>query len=184
LDDKIKFNTLAEEKGLNMKLGIISDTHDNIWRLDEAKPHLRQVEYVIHCGDLIAPFMIHRLGQGLSGVPVSIVWGNNDGDRAAVAKTAQEYPEITIHGEYAELTLSGLRIAVNHYPDVCRGLAASSSFDLVCYGHDHTAHQEMIGETLLLNPGEIMGLNGRSSFVILETATREIDAIELWQAAG
>lgn len=165
-----------------MKLGIISDTHDNIWRLDEALPILQQVDHVIHCGDLIAPFMIHRLGKGLPEVPVSIVWGNNDGDRAAVSKASQEYLAIRIYGEYAEIGFGGLRIGVNHYPEISRKLAFSGDFDLVCYGHDHTAHHEMIGETMLLNPGEIMGLNGRSSFVILETAKLEIEPIEIWKA--
>ncbi|MBN2045164.1 MAG: metallophosphoesterase [Anaerolineales bacterium] len=163
-----------------MKIGIISDTHDNLWRLAEAIPHLQTTEAVIHCGDLISPFMIHRLGQGLSGKPVHLVWGNNDGDRRTVSKAAEGYTGFQIHGEYAEIELGNFRIAVNHYPEIGRVLAASDKFDLVCYGHDHTAHDEIIGSTLLLNPGEIMGLNGSSSIVILETETLEFERITIW----
>jgi len=79
----------------------------------------------------------------------------------------------------AEIELDGLKIAMNHYPKIARGLAASGRYDLVCYGHDHTAYEEWLGETLLLNPGEIMGLNGRSTLAILDTATRFVEWVVL-----
>lgn len=164
-----------------MKIGIISDTHDNLWRLDEAISHLAGVEAVLHCGDLVSPFMIHRLGKGLPGVPVHMVWGNNDGDKRAVSKAAEGYPGFTIYGEFAEIEIDGVRIAINHYPEIARGLANSGLYDLVCYGHDHTAHQEMVGDTLLLNPGEVMGLMGSASLAILDTETREAQEIVFWE---
>ena len=167
-----------------MKIGIISDTHDNLWRLDEALPYLQQTEMVIHCGDLISPFMIHRLGTGISGKPAHMVWGNNDGDKRAVSKAAEGYQGFRIHGEFAELEIGGLRIAVNHYPEIGHSLAQSDQYDLVCYGHDHTAHDEIIGRTLLLNPGEIMGLHGTSTLVILKTETREFERIQIWPVVG
>jgi putative phosphoesterase len=145
-----------------MQLTVISDTHDNIWKLDEALPTLRSADAVIHCGDLCSPFMIHRLGRGVER-PVHIVWGNNEGDRVTISRAVEEYPHLTLHGDLAELELGGLRVAVNHYPQIASRLAGTGEFDLVCYGHDHSAHEEWIGECLLLNPGELMGLKGRSS---------------------
>jgi putative phosphoesterase len=135
---------------------------------------------VIHCGDLISPFMVHRLGKGMAGKPVHMVWGNNDGDKRAVSKAAEGYQGFQIYGEFADLELGGLRIAVNHYPEIGRSLAQSDQYDLVCYGHDHQAHDEIIGKTLLLNPGEVMGLFGSSSFVILETEKMTFERIALW----
>lgn len=164
-----------------MKIGIISDTHDNIWRLAEAIQYLLGVETLLHCGDLISPFMVHRLGQSFPGVPVHVVWGNNDGDRQAVSRAAQDYPEIHFHGEFADIEIGGLRIALVHYPKLARGLAESETYDLVCYGHDHTAYQEWVGSTLLLNPGEIMGLMGTSSFVIYDTDTKNPEKSVFWQ---
>jgi putative phosphoesterase len=163
-----------------MKIGIISDTHDNLWRLEEAIPHLQQTEAVIHCGDLISPFMVHSLGKGMAGKPVHMVWGNNDGDKRAVSKVAEGYEGFHIYGEFADLQLGDLRIAVNHFPEIGRSLAQSDLYGLVCYGHDHTAYNDMIGKTLLLNPGEIMGLFGTSSFVILETKTMVFEQITIW----
>ena len=164
-----------------MKIGIISDTHDNVWRIDDAIPYLRSTDLVLHCGDLISPFMIHRLGKGLGNIPIHLVWGNNDGDRFTVAKIAQSYPNFTLHGEFMQLEENGFRIAMIHYPEIARQLVLSENFDLVCYGHDHTAIQETLGETVLLNPGEIMGMNGRSTLALFETETHRAELIEIWK---
>jgi len=167
-----------------MRIGIISDSHDNIWRLEEAIQHLKTVDLVLHCGDLISPFMVHRLAKGLVSIPVHIVWGNNDGDKLTVARIAQNYPTFTVHGEFAELEIDDFRIAVNHYPEIAKGLAHSGKYDLVCYGHDHTAHQEQIGRTILLNPGEVMGMNGRSTLALFDLKMRRVEFIEFWSDKG
>ena len=163
-----------------MKIGVISDTHDNVWRLDDAIPHLRKTDIVLHCGDLISPFMIHRLGKGLGNIPVHLVWGNNEGDRLTVSKVAQSYTNITLHGEFMQIEIKGFRIAMNHYPEIAHQLVLSGKYDLVCYGHDHTAFQESTGGTVLLNPGEIMGLNGRSTLALFDTEIRRAELIEVW----
>jgi putative phosphoesterase len=157
----------------------MSDTHDNIWKLEDAMPYLVDCDTILHCGDLIAPFIVVQLGEGVPDKPIHIVWGNNDGDKRLLTEKALESSNIYIHGDFADLELSGAKIAINHYPAIARALAASGEYDLVCYGHDHTAHQEMIGETVLLNPGEVMGLKGRSTIAIFDTDQREIEWIEL-----
>jgi putative phosphoesterase len=163
-----------------MKIGIISDSHDNLWRLDEAIPFLQSTDVVLHCGDLISPFMVHRLGKGIAGIPVHLVWGNNDGDRVAVIKAVAEYSNLKMWGDFCDLEIDDLRIAVNHYPEIGRSLAESDRYDLVCYGHDHTAYQGQVGQTWLLNPGEIMGLTGRSTLMKFDTETRKPALIEFW----
>lgn len=162
-----------------MQIAVLSDTHDNVWKLDQAAPHLKQAQAVLHCGDLCAPFVIHRLGGIAGDIPVHVVWGNNDGDPFTIAKVAQEYPNIHLHGALAELELGGVKVAVNHYPEIARRLAQSGAYDLVCYGHDHTAHDERQGECLLLNPGEVMGLNGRSTLALVESETLTTTWVDL-----
>lgn len=160
-----------------MKIAILSDTHDNIWKLEEAMPHLQAAEVVIHCGDLCSPFIVKQLGEGLGETPVHVVWGNNDGDKRLLSVLAEKAGNITIHGDFAELELGGRKIAVTHYPEIGRGLAQGTAYDLVCYGHDHTAYEEKIGETILLNPGEIMGLNGPRSLAHYDTEAGEVTRI-------
>ncbi|MCJ7514072.1 MAG: YfcE family phosphodiesterase [Anaerolineales bacterium] len=162
-----------------MRVAVLSDTHDNIWRLEEALPHLRSSDVVIHCGDLCSPFMIRHLGQGLPGKPVHLVWGNNDGDTYLISKVAAGFADIHLHGPLAQLELEGVKVAVNHYPELARGLASTQTFGLVCYGHDHTAHFEWVGGCLLLNPGELMGLDGRSSLALVDLPDREVQFLDL-----
>ena len=162
-----------------MKIAVISDSHDNIWKLEEAIPILVQTDAVIHCGDIIAPFMVKRLAEGLGAIPVHIVWGNNDGDKRLLSKVAEQAGIIFLHGDFAQIEFGGKYIAVNHYHEICRAIAMSGKYDLVCFGHDHSAHEERIGNTLLLNPGELMGMNGRNALAIYKTKNQQVDWIEL-----
>lgn len=161
-----------------MHIGIMSDTHDNVWKLAEAVKKMGQVDVVVHCGDLCSPFVMDRLGNSFSGTPVHIVWGNNDGDRHMLTEVAATHDNIHLHGQTARLVLDGYMVAVNHYPDLARDMALSGSYDLVCYGHDHIAHHEKVGQTVLLNPGEITGINGRSSFARVDTDSGMVDFID------
>ncbi len=162
-----------------MRIAIISDTHDNIWKLDSAMPQLARADAIIHCGDICSPFVVKQLGEGLQDIPVHIVWGNNDGDHRLLMLTAAQAGNIHIHGEFADLTLGGLKVAVSHYPEIARPIAESGRYDLVCYGHDHTANEEEVGRTLLLNPGEMMGMKGRSSLVLFTTAQKKVVWVDI-----
>jgi putative phosphoesterase len=162
-----------------MRLAILSDTHDNIWALRAALPRLAEAEAAIHCGDLCSPFTLRQLGEDLAGKPVHMVWGNNNGDILLIQSVAAQLGNVTLHGELAELELGGVRVAVNHYPGIARGLAASGKYDLVCFGHTHKALEERVGDCLLLNPGELMGLYGRRTFAFYDTATRQAEFVEV-----
>jgi hypothetical protein len=161
-----------------MRIAIISDTHDNIWKLAEAMPDLSAADVVLHCGDICSPFVVKQLSEGISS-PVHIVWGNNDGDKRLLTRFAEQAGNIFVHGDYGELNLDDFTVAMTHYPEIGRALAASNQFDLVCYGHDHIAHQERVGKTLLLNPGELMGMNGPGTFAIYDTESGKVETIAL-----
>jgi putative phosphoesterase len=162
-----------------MRIAVMSDSHDNIWKLQNALPHLASADVILHCGDIISPFMLLRLIKGTGGNPVHMIWGNNDGDKRLLSEVAAGAENIRLHGDYALLDLDGITVALNHYPKVARALAESGNYDLVCYGHDHQAHDEWVGDTLLLNPGELMGMNSRSTIAIFDTLTKKVEYIEL-----
>lgn len=148
-----------------MLIAILSDVHDNIWNLADALEQVRAAGAgaLIFCGDFCAPFTLTQIGKGFDG-PVHCVFGNNDGDPRLLVQNALACANVTLHGQYAELELGGRRIAVNHYPEIARRLAESRQFDLVCYGHNHQAKVENIGEAVLANPGEVMGRFGAPTF--------------------
>lgn len=164
-----------------MKIAIISDIHDHVWNLKKVleRPELQATDAMICCGDLCAPFIIKLLGQAYIN-PIHIVLGNNDGDVASIIKVAQQFSNINIHGEYFRGDFDGKSIAANHYPEKARELAENGGYDVVCYGHNHVlAINEKVGETLLINPGSIMGYHGGelkdipATFSILDTDSRK-----------
>ena len=162
-----------------MQIAVLSDTHDNIWKLAEAMPHLAAADAVIHCGDLVAPFVLQQMGEGVPDKPIHVVWGNNDGDTFRLAKVAARFPHIVLHAELARIEIGGMPIAVTHYPEIARDLARSGSFRLVAYGHDHQAHEERVGDCLLLNPGEVMGMKGRSTLAVVGVPDGSVRWVDL-----
>ncbi len=163
-----------------MLLAILSDTHDNLQNLNRALPHMQEADAVLHCGDICSPFTLKRLAEGVAGKPVHVVWGNNDGDKRMLATIAAQAGNVTLHGEFADFAIAGFRIAMSHYPEVARAVAAAQQHDLVCYGHNHLAREERLGNTLLLNPGELTGvLTGRATLALLDTETGHLTWIEL-----
>lgn len=155
-----------------MKIAILSDVHDNIWKLEDVLEDIGQsgAEVLIFCGDLCAPFTLKQIADGVSG-PAHFCLGNNDGDVLLLSRIANSLDNATLHGLFAYLELGGRKVAVNHYPQIARDQALSGQYDLVCHGHDHTANIEQIGNTLLVNPGEGMGRYGRSTYALYDTET-------------
>ncbi len=162
------------------KIAIFSDSHDQVWHLMTALEQARDLgaEVLLHCGDMNAPFIVGLLARHFSG-PIHLIFGNNEGDGRLIQTQAAKYPQVTHHGDYAELTLGDRRIAMIHYPAPARRLAQSQQFDLVCYGHDHTRHREALGQTLLVNPGEILGLKHPPTWGLYDTETHEFTWVEI-----
>ena len=140
-----------------MHLAIVSDIHDHVWNLRAALAALPPADALLCCGDLCSPFVVGLLAEGFAGRPIHIVFGNNDGDLYRIAQQAARYPDVRLHGAVFEAELDGRRVAMNHYPEIARAMAAAGTYDLVCYGHNHLAAIERLGRTVLVNPGTVMG---------------------------
>lgn len=154
------------------KVAILSDSHDHLHRLAPvlADVAAQGADVLLHCGDLCAPFVVAELGKAFSG-PIHIVEGNNDGDGRLIRQVAQGFPQVTLHGIYAELEIGGARLAMIHYPEPARRIAQSGAFALVAYGHDHQSFQERAEWGWLVNPGEVMGRFGEVSWGLYDTET-------------
>jgi uncharacterized protein len=154
-----------------MRIAVCSDIHDNIWVLTRALEQMQGADALVSCGDLCAPFTLVQIAETFAG-PVHVVWGNNDGDKWLLTLQAARFAHVHLHGELAQLEIGGVRIGATHYPQIARGLAAGGEYDLVCCGHDHAARVTQLGPCVLLNPGEVMGRLGSSTFAVYETNTR------------
>jgi uncharacterized protein len=160
-----------------MRIAILSDIHDNIWRLETLLASL-EADALLFCGDFCAPFTLAQIAGGFNG-PVHVVLGNNDGDKLLLARVAGKYPHVALHGDFAELELDGRRVAVTHYPEIGRALAQGNVYDLVCHGHSHERLVEQVGRTVRVNPGEVMGRFGLSTYALYDTSTGQAEIVEV-----
>ena len=163
-----------------MRIAILSDSHDHIPNLKRAVrlANSEGAEMLIHCGDLISPFMLPCL-DGFNG-PVHLIYGNNPGDQHLIAaRCATVFPRLHHHGTHGSFEAGTLRIAVCHYPDQARDLAASGSFDLVCCGHDHVWNVERLDHCLLVNPGDLLGKDANPAFALVDTGDGSVRRIEV-----
>ena len=163
-----------------MIVAVMSDSHDNIKNIRTALRIAKKenAEMIIHCGDFVAPFMLKELDA--AGIPVHGVFGNNDGDQYMLTRMSiLDLQNITLYGIIGEVDADGFSIQFTHDQRIAEGLAVSGNHDLVCCGHTHTYMQKQIKETILLNPGEIMGKDGSPGYCLVDSKTSEIIRVKL-----
>lgn len=168
-----------------MILGIISDSHDDVESLERALELFQRfgIDELIHLGDLISPFSLDPIVR--SGIPFRILRGNNDAEVIVALRSAEGGG--TFHASPVEIDLGGAKSLLFHgFGDgeltkfAAISLASSGRFDLVLYGHTHEVHVEEVGETLIVNPGELCGkLTGRKTAVLLDTEEKEVEVLDL-----
>ena len=124
---------------MNMKIGVLSDTHDLL--RSEVLDALRGCDAILHAGDISSRRILDRLEEI---APVKAVRGNNDGE------WADDLPL------FLDISLGGLRICMAHKKkDLPKDL---TPYDLAVCGHTHRyasvwLESEGKKRTLLLNPG-------------------------------
>ena len=158
-----------------MKIGVISDTHDNLEMIKRAVDLFNSegVELVIHAGDFVSPFT-EKPFRALNAKFVGI-FGNNDGDKLLLREKYSGVGELS--EEPLVLEMNARKIVVTHKPKIVEALVASRIYDVVIFGHTHKAEvrkvkEEKGKEVLVLNPGECCGyLTGRKTVAILDLET-------------
>ena len=155
-----------------MIVGVLADSHDNVPALSMALERMRAegAEALLHAGDVIAPFSAKVLAS--CGLPLYVVYGNNDGEKAGLAKL------IDIEEPPRMVELGGKKILLAH--DVEKvGEAESARADLLVVGHTHEAYSAP-GAPPVLNPGECGGwLKGKKTFALLDLESLEARIVEL-----
>jgi len=164
-----------------MLIGLMSDSHDNIKGVKDALKAFsqREVELILHAGDMIGSGNCYTF-EGC-GMPVKLVYGNNDGDRVGLKRDFERVGGEYL-GDFGEIEAAGLKIAMLHGTEdsLVKAIVASGLYDVVVRGHNHRAEVTCYGKTLLVNPGEIWGhFTGLSSVAVLDTADMNAEFIEL-----
>lgn len=163
-----------------MLIGVLSDSHDQIANLRAAIDYCNEksISTIIHCGDLISPFMLKEL-ERFQG-EVHLIYGNNVGDLHLISQLCvTKFHNITHHGPMGIIAIGNRTLCFHHYPEVALGLATTGEYDVVCCGHNHKYKSEKIGSTLLVNPGDLLGKHIRPCFSVLETETLLVEKVEV-----
>ncbi len=153
-----------------MKIGIISDTHENMPKIRSAVKLFNRVKVgaVIHCGDIISPITAGEFSA--LAAPFIGVFGNNDGEKFFLRRRFRRIG--SIHERRYSGRLGGRRVLAIHEPDFLRELALSGRWDLIAYGHTHRAEISQVGSTLVVNPGEAAGwITGEATVALVDTGT-------------
>lgn len=133
-------------------MGVLSDTHGELFETRRAVRLFREqgVSTIIHCGDIGGVEIV----RAFEGIPTHFIYGNMDGENVSLRRTAEETGN-TMHGWFGNIELEGKRIFFLHGHQNVRFNEAldSGQWDLICYGHTHYPSLELVGSTLVLNPG-------------------------------
>lgn len=137
-----------------MRLGILSDTHDELARTQRAVQLLRAegAEALIHCGDLFSTPIV----TACAVLPFWFVFGNHDADMVPHLQQAAAECGAVCLGWAGEIELDGRLIAVAHRHlsyDIRRALASRPHYLLS--GHSHIASDSRVGLVRRINPGAL-----------------------------
>jgi putative phosphoesterase len=169
---------MGDEK-LEMKVGLISDTHLSSGKMPQAIIDAFQgVDLILHAGDVVTLPMLRHL-EAIA--PVNAVQGNMDmpGLRLNLpVKTvieAEGHRIGLIHGHHVPNPNQVLATPLN-YPamhDYLLGEFLDEKVDCIVYGHTHHAHLESYQGVLIINPGSATQGRGGQATVGTLTVSRE-----------
>ncbi len=152
-----------------MKIGILSDTHDQRENLETALTVLRSqgISVLIHCGDLTSP----GIAALFSGFRVIHVRGNGDTQPAAILQELRGANPDSVSLAVYKGRLGGKNLAAvhGHHPGSLEELTSSGAYDYIFHGHSHRRRDVRIGSSRVINPGALGGKKDEArSFCILD----------------
>lgn len=160
-----------------MKLGLMSDTHDDTIAIRSAVAIFNRegVSYVLHAGDIASPGIASAF-DGLKA-PFIGVCGNNDWDWSGLREAFGRYGNV--YSGYFEVQFDGMRLALMHELRLLHMLPENRKYDIVVFGHSHHFETRK-GSKLLVNPGQCKDCHiGEATVGILDLSTLTVAKIVL-----
>ena len=163
-----------------MRIALLSDIHDHITHLLLALEAARAggCTHLLFMGDMAELSTFRTLREEWPH-PIDFVFGNNEYQVTAFRKLAADSPQTTLHGETADICLDNRRLFFCHLPWTALKAAESGQYDAVFYGHTHAPEIRHLQGTLVVNPGEIYGRQGKPSIGIYDTGSNSARLIHI-----
>ncbi|HVI21522.1 MAG TPA: metallophosphoesterase [Bacillus sp. (in: firmicutes)] len=163
-----------------MYIGLISDTHDNIYNIEKFVKICRDknIDLVIHAGDIVRPESV----KSFEGVRLIGVLGNNDIEEERLSLSFQKIGG-ELKGDFCEIEQDNVLIAVYHGTNAKKKslVLQSGKYDILVCGHTHKLEEMQVGKTLLINPGTANGwfFGYKATAAIFDTERRKAEFISL-----
>ena len=161
-----------------MKIGVVSDTHNNLRNIEIIINLFNdeKVSIVIHTGDITNANTLEqfsKLNSELIGV-----YGNNDRNESGLKEVAQKN-NFKFQEPPRRLNLFDREIVVFHEPDnIDQFLSENKLIQVVLYGHTHRYENNTKNGVLYFNPGESAGMQkGSNAIGVLDLKNLEAKRI-------
>ena len=183
-----------------MKIGIISDTHDDLDNVRKAIEIFKEnkVSLIVHAGDFIFPGVVDefkKLKDELPTIEISGVLGNNDGEKLVLLKKFSEMSS-ELKTEFDDRLIGSLRFGIYHgtSKELTEAAIQSSIYDVFIHGHTHKRRNEIVQivgkkskKTHVLNPGTAhrsfpnidRSIEEKSSVIIYDIKDKSCQFIDL-----
>lgn len=161
-----------------MEIGVLSDTHDDLINITTvlATCRERQIETLIHCGDLTSLEMVSLF----EGFRVIYTMGNMDIVTGTIHKRFLKMREDNFVGNVFTGHINGVSIAAthSHIDSKVSDLVNQQCYQWIFHGHTHQRRDEVIKGTRVVNPGALGGLGKETrSFCIVDLEVNHVEFI-------
>jgi uncharacterized protein len=161
-----------------MKIGLISDTHNDQRNVKQAIARFQQegITTLLHAGDVTNA----RTLRLFKGFDLYVARGNMDRD-PGLRQVAESMFGMGRFEMIHRLTLDGVRIALthgDHYHEY-KQLIGSQTYNYVIRGHTHRRQDEWIDSTRVINPGALKNRWQSASCATLNITTGDLTWVQL-----
>lgn len=163
-----------------MKVIVVADIHDHY--IDELVELItnKNPDYLLLLWDYGGSWKVIKPLLKLK-LPIFAIFWNNDGEYHKTIKLFAKHSDIKniSNTVFDRIEIDNKKVFLTHFHTLAKPMALSWLYDAVFYGHNHIAHQEVIGDCLLANPWSVIGNKTPSSIGVWETRDNSFKIVEL-----
>lgn len=154
-----------------MKIGIISDIHDNLINLEKCLSWCdkEKIGQLICLGDLTNSESLEFLAANFTST-IHLVRGNIE---LYEESELEKYKNIKYYGKYGVAEIDSKTVGICHEPYVVDRIISQGKCDIIFYGHTHKPWFSEKEEIKLVNPGTLGGMFNKATFAVWNTEKDE-----------
>jgi len=156
-----------------MLIAIIADVHDNLPNLKKCLDwcEKNKIEGLICCGDLANIETLSYLAENFKK-SIYLVKGNAD---SYSDKETKKLKNINYFGETGKFKLGEKSVGICHWPYLIDKLTEDGNCEIIFYGHTHKPWITEKDGIKKINPGEMSGMFGLSTFAVWNAENNNLE---------